>query len=71
MERVYAFLGLDIAAALPALEAYQRRTGSGKRRRHEYSLEEFGLDAGRVAAELDDYVDTYRIAREARVRIAM
>ncbi|BBC72131.1 sulfotransferase [Altererythrobacter sp. B11] len=63
MERVYRFLGLDIAPALPAMEAYQRRTARLKRPPHEYSLEEFGLEPERVQLELGDYVRTYGIAR--------
>ncbi len=69
MERVYNFLGLDIGPALPALEAYQQSTAQGKRRRHEYSLEEFGLSEGRVAEELGDYVRTYGIARDQAARL--
>src|SRR5690606_4911260 len=43
MGRVYRFLGLDIAPALPAMRAYQHRAATLKRRPHRYSLEEFGL----------------------------
>ena len=70
MGRVYDFLGLDIGPALPALEAYQRRTASGKRRSHNYSLEQFGLTEGRVAEELRDYVRTYDIASDQARRVA-
>ena len=61
MRRVYDFLDLDIAPALPAMERYQERTRTLKRRPHRYSLEEFGLTPGRVLDELDDYVETYAI----------
>ncbi|TIX52097.1 sulfotransferase [Alteraurantiacibacter aquimixticola] len=70
MGRVYDFLGLDITPTLPAMADYQRRTGSGKRRRHVYSLSEFGLTEARVAEELGDYVATYGITREGRQRAA-
>ncbi len=66
MARVYRFLGLELEPALPAMEAYQRRTAALKRRPHEYSLEEFGLSPGRVLDELGDYVKTYGIAMESR-----
>jgi hypothetical protein len=66
MARVYRFLGLELEPALPAMEAYQRRTAALKRRPHQYSLEEFGLSAGRVLDELGDYVKTYDIAMESR-----
>jgi hypothetical protein len=66
MERVYRFLGLDIAPALPAMEAYQQRAAALKRRPHEYSLEEFGLSPGQVLDELGDYVRTFGITMEDR-----
>jgi len=65
MARVYRFLGLDIAPALPAMEAYQQRAAALKRRPHQYSLEEFGLSPGRVLDELGDYVRSYDIAMES------
>ena len=71
MSRIYDFLDLDIGPALPAMEAYQRRTTGAKRGRHEYSLEEFGLSEGRVAEELSDYVKTYNIASESEARTAV
>ena len=61
MRRVYDFIDLDIAPALPAMERYQERTRTLKRRPHRYSLEEFALTPGRVLDELDDYVETYAI----------
>jgi len=66
MGRVYRFLDLDIAPALPAMERYQRRTRGLKRYPHRYSLEEFGLTPGRVIEELGDYVETYGIARDIK-----
>jgi len=70
MERVYRFLGLDFAPALPAMEAYQNRAAALKRRPHRYSLEEFGLSPGRVLEELGDYVRTYGISIEDRAAAA-
>src|SRR5690606_41091428 len=61
MARVYAFLGLDIEPALPAMESYQQRAAVLKRRPHRYSLAEFGLSPGRVPAVLGDYVGTYAL----------
>jgi hypothetical protein len=70
MARVYGFLGLDIAPVLPAMEAYQLRAAALKRRPHKYSLEEFGLSAGRVLDELGDYVRTYGITMEGQAAAA-
>ena len=66
MERVYRFLDLDIGPVLPRMERYHRRTREGKRRVHQYSLEEWGLTPDRVLDELGDYVKTYGVASDAR-----
>jgi len=66
MARVYRFLGLDIAPALPAMAAYQHRAAALKRRPHRYSLEEFGLTPGKVLDELGDYVRSYGVTLEGR-----
>ncbi len=68
MERVYDFVGFDIEPALPAMEAYQRRTR--RRRPHRYSLEEFGLTPGRVLDELGDYMRSYDIAADLQLASA-
>jgi hypothetical protein len=65
MSRVYDFLDLDLAPALPAMERYQQRTRSLKRSPHLYSLAEFGLTPEQVLDELGDYVATYAIAPDA------
>ena len=70
MARVYRFLGLDIAPALPAMEAYQQRAAALKRRPHQYSLEEFGLSPGQVLDQLGDYVRTFGITMEDRAAAA-
>ena len=70
MARVYRFLGLDLAPALPAMEAYQQRAAALKRRPHQYSLEEFGLSPGQVLDQLGDYVRTFGITIEGRAAAA-
>lgn len=70
MGRVYRFLGMDIAPALSAMEAYQRQAATLKSHPHCYSLEAFGLSPGRVVEELGDYVRTYGIAMEDRLKAA-
>ena len=64
MARVYRFLGLELAPALPAMEAYQHRAARLKRRPHQYSLEAFGLSPERVLGELGDYVRRFGIVME-------
>lgn len=64
MERVYRFLELDMEPAVPGMEAFLERSKQLKRHPHRYSLEQFGLSAAKVHAELGDYVRTYRIPVE-------
>lgn len=66
MARLYRFLGLDLAPALPAMAAYQRRAAGLKRRPHEYSLEQFGLTPGRVLEEFGDYVRRFGVVMEGQ-----
>jgi hypothetical protein len=66
MRRVYDFIDYDIEPALPAMEAYQRRTHQRRRRPHRYSLEEFGLTPDHVLDELGDYIEAYAIAPDVR-----
>ncbi|WP_247711619.1 sulfotransferase family protein [Qipengyuania aurantiaca] len=61
MERIYRFLGLDIAPALPAMQDYLDRSAASKRVPHSYSLAEFGLEEGEVYERFADYISTYRI----------
>ena len=65
MERIYEFLGLDLAPALPAMESYLEAAKALKRNPHRYSLEAFGLTSGEVHERLGDYVQTYAIPSEA------
>lgn len=64
MERVYRFLELDMAPAVPAMEDYMRRASALKRRPHTYSLAEFGLAEGDVRERLEDYVRAFDIPIE-------
>lgn len=66
MARLYRFLGLDLAPALPAMAAYQRRAAGLKRRPHQYSLEQFGLTPGRVLDEFGDYVRRFGVVMEGQ-----
>ena len=61
MRRVYAFLGLDIEPALPAMQAYLDRNAAAKRTPHAYSLEEFGITPGEVAERFANYTDSFGI----------
>ncbi len=65
MERIYAFLGLEMEPALAGMESYLEASKALKRHPHRYSLEGFGLSAGEVAERLGDYTRTYAIPSEA------
>jgi hypothetical protein len=67
MQRVYAFLGLDVEPAWTGMEAYQRRAAAlaASHRPHRYSLEAFGLTPGAVLDELDDYIRDYDVPVDA------
>ena len=65
MERIYAFLGLEMEPALAGMESYLEASKALKRHPHRYSLEAFGLSAGEVAERLGDYTRTYAIPSEA------
>jgi len=67
MARVYAFLGLEMEPAVPAMENYLERAKALKRRPHRYSLDQFGIRSGEVAERLGDYVRVYDIPTEADV----
>lgn len=64
MDRIYRFLGLDIAPALPGMENYLERSSELKRRPHDYSLAQFGLSEAEVVERFADYVRTYGIPLE-------
>lgn len=56
MERLYAFLGFDIAPAWEGMEAYMTRSEALKRRPHRYAIEQFGLSGEEVDARFAEYV---------------
>jgi len=64
MARIYRFLDLDMAPALPAMREYQQRTATLKRRPHNYRLEQFGLTRAQVEEKLADYISAFDIRRE-------
>lgn len=64
MQRIYAFLGLDMEPAVPGMENYLLRSRELKRHPHSYSLEEFGLSADEVMEQLGEYVRCYDIPME-------
>jgi hypothetical protein len=66
MERVYRFLGLEIAGALPGMERYIARSRKLKRRPHRYSLGGFGLREGEVLERMADYIDRFGVVIELR-----
>ena len=61
MARIYTFLGLDMAPALPGMEAFIERSRALKRTPHHYSLAQFGLTTEQVDERLGDYVDAFDI----------
>lgn len=74
MTRIYEFLDMDIAPALPAMRDYAgaatRRTRS---RRHRYALSSFGLHEQSVREQFQDYFRDYDLdceMREARFHVA-
>ena len=48
MDRIYAFLDLEIETAIPGMERYLERARQLKHNQHHYSLEQFGLRAGEI-----------------------
>ncbi len=68
MGRVYRVLGMDIEPALPAMRAYVKRSRLLKRHPHRYSLAEFKLTPEQVMDEMQDYVDSFGITVEPKLR---
>ena len=63
MRKIYAFLGMDIAPALPAMSAYMASSDRALYRNpHRYSLEAFGLKRGEVSERFEDYTSTFGLA---------
>ena len=61
MERVYAFLGLDMEPAVPGMERFLARSAAMKTRPHDYSLAQFGIDAGEVSERFADYTRAFDV----------
>ncbi len=67
MRRIYGFLDMEIAPALPAMERYLRASERQRSRRpHRYDLAAFGLDAGAVGERFDAYRAAFGVEEEAR-----
>lgn len=64
MARVYRFLGLEMESALPGMERYIERSRALKRRPHQYSLSEFGLDGDAVRERLSGYIARFEVPIE-------
>ena len=65
MARIYRFLALDIASALPGMERYMERSRRLKRKPHRYSLAEFGLRDGAVLERMAGYLRCYDVPVES------
>lgn len=60
MRRIYAFLDLEVAPALPAMKNYAARSKrSLKRKPHCYDLAAFGLAEDQVEDRFSDYAEAY------------
>ena len=66
MERIYGFLGFDIAPAWAGMEDFLERSKALKRHPHRYSLAEFGLDEQEVDARFARYIEDFGIPQSAR-----
>jgi hypothetical protein len=64
MRGIYAFLGMDIEPALPAMAHYMASSDRTlERHPHHYSLEMFGLDPREVAERFEDYTSAFDLVR--------
>lgn len=76
MRRIYRFLGMDIAPALPAMRAYLDRADRARSGRpHRYSLADFGLEESVVGERFGGYREAFGVrtrppARGARTHPA-
>jgi hypothetical protein len=65
LERVYTAAGIDFnEQAARAAQQQRKRTVQNKYGRHNYALQDFGLDAARIEAEFGFYRDRYGIPVE-------
>ena len=61
-ERIYDHFAIDLSAkAREAMREHVEANPKGKHGKHNYSLEEFGLDAGAVRDRFSSYVDRFNI----------
>jgi len=64
MGRIYRFLGMDIAPALPSMTSYIADAGKELHRHpHRYSLDAFGLNAAEVSEQFQCYTDAFSLRR--------
>ena len=64
MRRIYDFLDLDIAQAMPAMEAYCSKVAADNRAPHRYSLAQFGLAPEDVDDVLGSYAQDFAVSYE-------
>ena len=71
MARIYEFLDMDIAPALPAMRRYMRSSDrTGQARAHRYTLAAFDLDEQEVRERFSAYIHDHDLApRASRPRI--
>ena len=63
--QAFETLGIPITPAVTAsIVEWRRNNPPGKRGRHSYALEDYGLDANEVAADYAFYIDRYTIPSE-------
>ncbi|MEL7690999.1 sulfotransferase [Citromicrobium bathyomarinum] len=67
MQRIYAFLDLDMGPAVPAMERYLDRARGLKRQPHTYSLEQFGISEDEVRERFAPYVARFDIPVEGAI----
>lgn len=60
MQRVYAFLDMDITPALPRMKLYLEKARSQHRwQHHRYELSSFGLDPAAVRSQFEGYMQAF------------
>tara|TARA_Y100000815_G_scaffold44892_1_gene37009 strand:+ start:1506 stop:2831 length:1326 start_codon:yes stop_codon:yes gene_type:complete len=67
MERIYAFLDLDMGPAVPAMERYLDRARGLKRQPHTYSLDQFGISEDEVHERFASYAARFDIPVEGAI----
>jgi hypothetical protein len=65
LERVYAFLGLDLTRATRAkMEAWHTRNRQGAHGEHRYTPEQFGLDGAQLRKDFAAYIERFKVRLE-------